>query len=440
MFPTGQPSNQPSRQPSTQPSAQPSSFPTSKPSLSGLGASNPPNFLGCNSTAFRHCLACQVAPPGFALTEVYKQYSCIGQTIIVPSASPTAAPFAPSSAPVNAPTTFAPIATNTGNLLDKVVVSGKQAISVTDSNLLTTGSAFETKTCDLTLKSAGFQRSDVGSAKLPSFACGFNQGSITSRRALLATANLEYLITATNANPTVLAAALSGNAAALQSALANAGFPASVYAASVANQSPTPSPVASSSSSASCFAGTELLQLESGDAVPLARVQVGDRVLSVNTQGEAVYSDVVYVPHGSNRERATFTLLATESGRDLKMTLDHILPVGSCSLPSLPLVAAAQATIGDCVQTVAGREKVVAIDTVEAEGVYTIIAMEELIVVNGIVATPFGGVNPTLANIYYNLHRLAYSVRGLKSIAAGPLVQDLTETVWNVLSVLSMQR
>jgi len=45
------------------------------------------------------------------------------------------------------------------------------------------------------------------------------------------------------------------------------------------------------------------------------------------------------------------------------------------------------------------------VSTVAGKGVYTAIPMVDLLVVNGIVATPYGGVNPTLANMYYNLHR-----------------------------------
>ena len=56
-------------------------------------------------------------------------------------------------------------------------------------------------------------------------------------------------------------------------------------------------------------------------------------------------------------------------------------------------------------------------------------------VVNGIVATPFGGVNPTLANMYYNLHRLAYTGCGaaLKSAARGVM-----EGLWLSLSAMSV--
>jgi hypothetical protein len=191
------------------------------------------------------------------------------------------------------------------------------------------------------------------------------------------------------------------------------------------------------SSAGACFAATERVTLESGVTKAMADVKVGDRVLTVNTKGQAVYSDVVYLPHGSNTHPTMFAVIATASGRDLKMTMNHILPAGACALSSLPLVAARQIAVGDCVQTVSGCEQVVSVDKVEGKGIYTIVAMEELIVVNGIVATPFGGVNPTLANAYYNLHRLAYAGCGAAVKAANGWMQGAMEGVWVALSGLS---
>jgi hypothetical protein len=144
---------------------------------------------------------------------------------------------------------------------------------------------------------------------------------------------------------------------------------------------------------------------------------------------------VVYLPHAPNAQRTTFAVIATEAGRDLKMTMNHVLPAGACTLSSLPLVAARQIAVGDCVQTVSGREQVVSVNKVEGKGIYTVIAMEELLVVNGIVATPYGGVNPTLVNLYYNLHRLAYSAFAAKPlVVAGRWLQRATEDLWVGLS------
>ena len=181
-----------------------------------------------------------------------------------------------------------------------------------------------------------------------------------------------------------------------------------------------------------CFAGSEMMTLESGEVKTMEDIEVGDRVLTINAKGEQVYSDVAYLPHGKNQKETTFAVISTESGRDVKMTMNHILPAGACSLSTLPSIVASKVAVGDCVQTVSGREQVVSVGQAEGKGIYTVIAMEELIVVNGIVATPFGGVNPTVANIYYNMHRLFFSTFGKMTF-----FQEATENVWNVLSVLS---
>jgi len=183
----------------------------------------------------------------------------------------------------------------------------------------------------------------------------------------------------------------------------------------------------------SCFAGTELVTLEDGASKAISEVAMGDRILTVNARGEQVYSDVAYLPHGKNVVQAVFTVVSTETGRDLKMTANHMLPAGACTAASLPVVAAGQVAVGDCVQTVSGRERVVSVSAVEGKGIYTVIAMEELIVVNGVVATPYGGVNPALANVYYNVHRLAYKVAG-KAVL---MVQGATEGMWRALSLLA---
>ena len=44
----------------------------------------------------------------------------------------------------------------------------------------------------------------------------------------------------------------------------------------------------------------------------------------------------------------------------------------------------------------------------QGEGVYTIVTNEEYVVVNGIIASPFGA-NHMMANMYYNIHRMVYA-------------------------------
>lgn len=49
------------------------------------------------------------------------------------------------------------------------------------------------------------------------------------------------------------------------------------------------------SSSDSCFAGSETVQLEGGDTVALSEVRVGDRVLAAAADGRFVFSEVASV-------------------------------------------------------------------------------------------------------------------------------------------------
>ena len=90
------------------------------------------------------------------------------------------------------------------------------------------------------------------------------------------------------------------------------------------------------------------------------------------------------------------------------MTNNHILPAGQCE-GVMSVRRADAVSVGHCVMTVDGTEKVMDMVTMQGKGVYTVVTNKEYIVVNGIIATPFGGINPTLANIYYNLHRLMYA-------------------------------
>ena len=84
-----------------------------------------------------------------------------------------------------------------------------------------------------------------------------------------------------------------------------------------------------------CFAGTETVTLESGGVKPISEVRAGDRVLAADASRRTLFSEVVFVPHGSNADKTVFTHITTTQGRDIKMTHTHILPAGACNSPSL---------------------------------------------------------------------------------------------------------
>ena len=174
---------------------------------------------------------------------------------------------------------------------------------------------------------------------------------------------------------------------------------------------------------ASCFAGSESVTMKNGETKLISDVQVGDIVLAADASGNTVFSPVVFVPHGANANTAKFIQISTADGRDVKMTLNHVIPAGFCG-SVLPLVYASAVTVGECITTVTGQEVVSSVAVVEGKGVYTIVTKEEFIVVNGIIASPFGA-NHMMANLYYNMHRLAFSL--VPSLLASALLRAVNE-------------
>jgi len=166
---------------------------------------------------------------------------------------------------------------------------------------------------------------------------------------------------------------------------------------------------AAASTTAVCFAGSETLTLASGEVRSIADITVGDSVLAYSN-GKTVFSDVIAPPHPRNNIAADFQHIVTEAGSDIKLTADHLILAGACS-SELPLVRAASVQTGACVQTVNGQEVVVANNVVQGEGLYTVVTENkaDLVVVNGVVASPFA-VNHAVGNAVYTVHRLTYAV------------------------------
>lgn len=173
----------------------------------------------------------------------------------------------------------------------------------------------------------------------------------------------------------------------------------------------------------SCFAGSESVTMQSGEVKLISKVQVGDIVLAADASGKTSFSPVVFVPHGENENTANFVHIATVGLRDVKMTLNHVIPAGLCG-SALPLVHASKVSAGECIMTVSGQEVVESVTIVQGKGVYTIVTNEEFVVVNGIIASPFGA-NHMMANIYYNAHRLGYALT--PALMAAALLQSINE-------------
>jgi hypothetical protein len=156
-----------------------------------------------------------------------------------------------------------------------------------------------------------------------------------------------------------------------------------------------------------CFSGTELVTLESGEKKMLSRVNIGDRILTSNKNGELYYSDVVFIPHSYNNTPTNFIEITTESGIKLKMTYDHLIPIKKEN-EDFELTYASNININDYVNTINGIQKISNINIIEDNGIYTVVTNNEFLVVNDIIASPFA-TSHIVPHLFYNVVRMMYN-------------------------------
>ena len=158
-----------------------------------------------------------------------------------------------------------------------------------------------------------------------------------------------------------------------------------------------------------CFAGTETLLLESGQAISIDQIQVGDRVQVSSTDGTLSFADVVFIPHDKNLQPATFITIETEAGASVKTTPSHYIMSGACGANDIKLTRAVDVSVGDCVLTTLGENVVASTSKTFEKGLYTVVTAhpDGIVVVNGFIASSFS-YNHMITNLYYHIHRALY--------------------------------
>ena len=141
----------------------------------------------------------------------------------------------------------------------------------------------------------------------------------------------------------------------------------------------------------------------------ISEIKIGDIITVATMKGDrAGFSPVVAIPHGKNNQEAEFTVLLTDTGRDIKMTADHLVMGGSCT-EKMSLVQADSLKLNDCILTVSGTAKLASVSRIVSHGIYTVVTQYDgLLTVNDIAASPFAA-NHMVANSFYNLVRLVSS-------------------------------
>jgi hypothetical protein len=133
-----------------------------------------------------------------------------------------------------------------------------------------------------------------------------------------------------------------------------------------------------------CFHADGTVLLESGESKRFLELNIGDVIRTSDGEGAFSFNTVLTLPHAANSEHAAFLNLTTETGKSVFMTPDHFIP--KCNLDE---VTASELVVGDCLLTMDGKETLMAVSSVEKNGVYTATTQDKFLVVDGIVASPY---------------------------------------------------
>jgi hypothetical protein len=161
----------------------------------------------------------------------------------------------------------------------------------------------------------------------------------------------------------------------------------------------------------SCFSKDSLLKLENGNIIKIEDAKIGDKILSYSLkENKLKYSPIVAIPHQKNNILSKFIKFTTNSGKNIKMTDKHLIPVLKQNNNTFNNIFAEKIEINDIVKSVDGNEQITSIEIIEDEGVYTVVTLEEYIVVDNIIASPYAVFElfHLLGNIYYSLHKNLY--------------------------------
>jgi len=135
--------------------------------------------------------------------------------------------------------------------------------------------------------------------------------------------------------------------------------------------------------SGTCFHADGTVLLESGVSKRFSELGLGDVVKTSDGEGTFSFNPVLTLPHAKNTQTATFLNLTTETGKSVIMTPDHYIP--DCAGEEL---TANKLVVGDCLNTIDGKETLFEITSVKKSGIYTATTKDKYIVVDGIVASP----------------------------------------------------
>lgn len=147
-----------------------------------------------------------------------------------------------------------------------------------------------------------------------------------------------------------------------------------------------------------CFTADTTVTLENGVKKLMSRLEVGDRVLTLNSEGNLEYSEILLFMHHSPDQSAQFLRITTESGINITITPSHLIlrwqkPNVTILYDAIP-VYARDVRVNDQLLLHGNDsrrqlfvDRIVNIEVIYQTGVYAPLTVTGTIVVNDVVAS-----------------------------------------------------
>ena len=183
---------------------------------------------------------------------------------------------------------------------------------------------------------------------------------------------------------------------------------------------------------------------EDGRRLNMSEVRLGDRVQSVDSLGNIVYSEVLMFLDREPEERMQFIVVTGEDGSELTLTPSHLVFTGKPDCEELECMEASYAgnvAPGDTILVTRGQAgvrvtRVASVSVTSSTGVFAPLTRSGNLVVDGVLASCYAVIDSqTVAHVAFLPVRWYYS---LKSGAASLLrsVHILSAAVPRSLSVI----
>ena len=159
--------------------------------------------------------------------------------------------------------------------------------------------------------------------------------------------------------------------------------------------------------------------IEGGITRQLSEISVGDRVLTINSEGKVSYDDVMMFLHRDFHKNQAFMILRTESGKQITLTPNHLIKMAEDAhtpINRLTSVYAGNVKANQYLYTVSAHntvhpDRVVAVSAVRMSGVVAPLTKSGTIVIDDVIASCYAVIkSEDIAHAAFAPVRFWYSI------------------------------